>query len=121
MSGALPHLLAPLLVAAVAARQPATHATWTLVAVPAARRTAGTTAIRVDGDGVFPARAADPVLHVGTTVLRHYRYAGTGSRALVFDVPAGAVLEDGAPIALRWEPGPGAGIDLGVFRAAGAR
>src|SRR5262249_31385889 len=62
-----------------------------------ARAAAASLEVAVTGDGVFPARASDPVLHVGDVTLRAYRYADSSNRTLVFTTPPGTTLADGAP------------------------
>ena len=74
--------------------------------------------IQLDGNGIFPAGARDPVLHVGAAVLRTYRYVGEGNRALVFFVPPEVTLDNGAPMYLQYEPGQQLRIDLPPFDAA---
>ena len=114
---------------AQATRPPAQHATWVIAAAarPAVDGTASVSSaaapleITVTGDGAFPARAGNPVLHVGSVALRKYHYAGTESRTLVFTVPPDVTLEEGAPVYLQYEPGGSLRIDMGPFHGKAAR
>ena len=77
---------------------------------------AGGVEFEVTGNGPFPARALDPVLHVGTVDVRDYRYQGDRSRTLVFTAPDAQRLEDGAAVTLSYEPGRQNRIDLPALR-----
>jgi len=105
-----------------ATRPPARAADYVVrevtTAQPGARAAGALLEVAVTGDGVFPARASDPVLHVGDVTLRAYRYADSSNRTLVFTMPPGATLADGASVYLQYEPGGDLRIDLPPFRAA---
>jgi len=120
--GLLACVVSPRVALGQATRPPARAGSYVVREVataPAAARAAGARLeIAVTGDGVFPARAGDPVLHVGDVTLRGYRYADSSNRTLVFTVPPGTALADGAPVYLQYEPGGDLRIDLPPFRAA---
>jgi hypothetical protein len=93
----------------------ATSATYVARRVAAPGRAvgpAGAVEFEVTGNGPFPARALDPVLHVGKVEVRDYRYQGDRSRTLVFTAPDASRLEDGAAVTLSYEPGRHDRIDL---------
>jgi hypothetical protein len=73
---------------------------------------AGSVEFEVTGNGSFPARALDPVLHIGSVDVRQYRYQGDTGSTLVFTVSDASRLVNGAPVALSYEPGNRNRIDL---------
>jgi hypothetical protein len=50
----------------------------------------------------FPARALDPVLHVGNLELRDYRYADISNNALIFTLFEPVSLPDNVPVYLQY-------------------
>src|ERR1700684_2893665 len=57
----------------------------------------------VTSSDVFPARALDPVLHVGNIEVREYRYVDIDNRALIFTLFEPEKLSDDVPVYLQYE------------------
>lgn len=70
----------------------------------------------VTGKESFPVRALDPVLHVGKTEVRYYRYAGTENKTLIFTLFERGTLEDDVPVYLQYENDESTHTDLANFR-----
>jgi hypothetical protein len=70
----------------------------------------------VSSDEVFPARALDPVLHIGDVTVRDYRYADIENKTLIFTSADPEVLQDGAPVYLEYEGDASTRTDLPPFR-----
>ena len=88
----------------------------TKVALPDAEDGAGNTVPALDPRAldlhgpVFPARALDPVLHVGKLHFHHYTFPAKGVlRYAVADV---ALLPDGGEVYLQWGDDTGSRIDI---------
>ena len=57
----------------------------------------------VTADEPFPARALDPVLHVGGMELRDYRYTDIENKTLIFTAAEPEKLEDDVAVFLQYE------------------
>jgi hypothetical protein len=64
----------------------------------------------------FPARALDPVLHVGKVEVRQYRYADISNKTLIFTLFESKELEDDAPVYLQYGNDKRTRTDLSPFR-----
>jgi len=56
----------------------------------------------VTSEDRFPARALDPVLHVGNLEVRQYRYADIANKTLVFTLYDLGKLQDGVAVYLQY-------------------
>jgi len=71
-------------------------------------------AIAIDLDARrFPARALDPVLHVGTLVLRRYEHPRVG--VLRFVLAENATPPDGTAMFVQYGDDAGSRVELGAF------
>jgi hypothetical protein len=71
----------------------------------------------VSPDG-FPPRGLDPVLYVGGTAFRKYRYSPTvGVYGVIYRIAGGelASLPEGAPVVVAYGPNPARGRQFGLF------
>jgi hypothetical protein len=64
----------------------------------------------------FPARALDPVLHVGKVEVRQYRYVDISNKTLIFTLFDLQNLEDDAPVYLQYGNDKRTRTDLSPFR-----
>lgn len=69
----------------------------------------------VSADEPFPARALDPVLHVGGMELRDYRYTDIENKTLIFTAAEPEKLEDDVTVFLQYENDTRTRTDLPRF------
>ena len=69
----------------------------------------------VSADEPFPARALDPVLHVGSLELRDYRYTDIENKTLIFTAAEPEKLEDNSAVFLQYENDTRTRTDLPRF------
>ena len=70
----------------------------------------------VTADEPFPARALDPVLHIGDVEVRDYRYTDMENKTLIFTSTEPDRLQDGAPVYLQYENDVSTRTDMPPFR-----
>ena len=115
-------LIVPVLIAGILPAPAAFRGAHYKVRRSAARakseKAAATSALEfvVTADEPFPARALDPVLHVGEVEVRDYRYVDMENKTLIFTCPDPDKLEDGAPVYLQYENDVSTRTDMPAFR-----
>jgi hypothetical protein len=72
----------------------------------------------VTAEEPFPARALDPVLHIGDVEVRDYRYTDIENKTLIFTSTEPDKLQDGAPVYLQYENDVSTRTDLQPFRSS---
>jgi hypothetical protein len=110
MSRLISAVAVALLVVSVVAQLPAAFreasysVKMTTAASPAAAEAAKVPAVEfvVTSQDRFPARALDPVLHVGNLEVRQYRYADISNKTLVFTLFELDKLNDDVPVYLQY-------------------